>query len=328
MTKHKSQEIDNLYNFSHTPKEQQYNQNTNKKKEREKRIKQKNELKDQFDFDTEVVMGMTNKNNENKRREEQIKLTRKQEKILKKKKRIKRIIKWTTLFLLVAGGVVFALVSPIFNISEINVLNNKQISSETVISLSQLQTGQNLFKFSIANVSKEIKTNSYVENVKIKRRIPDKVEIIIQEREKDYNVEFLNGYAYINKQGYILEISEQKIELPVIQGISTDSEQVIAGNRLNSQDLDKLEVVIQIMNICKNYGLEQKVSSINVSDKNNYIIYMDIEKKSIYLGDENNLSNKMLYIPTILEENKEKEGDIYIDKDSVNKFKARFREKV
>lgn len=328
MTKHKSQEIDNLYNFSHTPKEQQYNQNTNKKKEREKRIKQKNELKDQFDFDTEVVMGMTNKNNENKRREEQIKLTRKQEKILKKKKRIKRIIKWTTLFLLVAGGVVFALVSPIFNISEIHVLNNKQISSETVISLSQLQTGQNLFKFSIANVSKEIKTNSYVENVKIKRRIPDKVEIIIQEREKDYNVEFLNGYAYINKQGYILEISEQKIELPVIQGISTDSEQVIAGNRLNSQDLDKLEVVIQIMNICKNYGLEQKVSSINVSDKNNYIIYMDIEKKSIYLGDENNLSNKMLYIPTILEENKEKEGDIYIDKDSVNKFKARFREKV
>ena len=325
MTKHKSQEIDNLYNFSHTPKEQQYNQNTNKKKEREKRIKQKNELKDQFDFDTEVVMGMTNKNNENKRREEQIKLTRKQEKILKKKKRIKRIIKWTTLFLLVAGGVVFALVSPIFNISEIHVLNNKQISSETVISLSQLQTGQNLFKFSIANVSKEIKTNSYVENVKIKRRIPDKVEIIIQEREKDYNVEFLNGYAYINKQGYILEISEQKIELPVIQGISTDSEQVIAGNRLNSQDLDKLEVVIQIMNICKNYGLEQKVSSINVSDKNNYIIYMDIEKKSIYLGDENNLSNKMLYIPTILEENKEKEGDIYIDKDSVNKFNARFR---
>lgn len=330
MTKQQSQEIDNLYNFSKDTKELQDNQNTNKKKvkEREKRIKQKNEQKDQFDFDTEAVIGMTNRNNQNKRREEQIRLTRKQEKILRKKKRIKRIIKWTTLLLLIAGGIVFALVSPIFNISEINVSNNKQIPTETIISLSQLQTGENLFKFSTIKVANEIKTNPYVENIKIKRKIPNKVEIIIEERDRDYNVEFLNGYAYINKQGYILEISEQKIELPVIQGISTDSEQIVEGNRLNSQDLDRLEAVIQIMNICKNYELEQKVSSINVENRNNYIVYMETEKKSIYLGDENNLSNKMLYIPTILEENQGKEGDIYIDKDSVNKFKARFREKV
>lgn len=330
MTKQQSQEIDNLYNFSNDTKELQDNQNTNKKKakEREKRIKQKNEQKDQFDFDTEAVIGMTNRNNQNKRREEQRKLTRKQEKILRKKKRIKRIIKWTTLFLLIAGGIVFALVSPIFNISEIKVSNNNQIPAETIISLSQLQTGENLFKFSATKVVNEIKTNPYVENAKIKRRIPNKVEIIIEEREKEYNVEFLNGYAYINKQGYILEISEQKVELPVIQGISTDSEQIVEGNRLNSQDLERLEAVIQIMNICKNYELQQKISSINVENRNNYILYMETEKKSIHLGDENNLNNKMLYIPTILEENQGKEGDIYIDKDSVNKFKARFREKV
>ena len=138
----------------------------------------------------------------------------------------------------------------------------------------------------------------------------------------------MNGYAYINNQGYILEISEQKLDLPVIQGISTEQEQIVEGNRLNVEDLEKLEAVIQIMNICKSYDLDKKVSTIDISNKNNYTIYMEQEKKTIYLGDESNLNNKMLYVPTILNENKDKEGTIYLNGDLNGNFKPRFREKV
>ena len=53
-----------------------------------------------------------------------------------------------------------------------------------------------------------------------------------------------------------------------------------------------------------------------------------ILKKKKYLGDESNLNNKMLYIPTTLEETRGKEGYIYIDRDTTNKFISRFREKV
>ncbi len=335
MNKQKKKQNDDPYNFFNNIIEEQEEKkdttNKEKIKERQKRIKQKKEEKEQFDFETETVIGMTNKNNQNKKIEEKQKLTRKQEKILKKKKKIKRIIKFITLVLIITGGTIFALVSPIFNIEEIKITNNEQIPTETILSLSELQTGENIFKFSNNKLEKEIKTNPYIENVKIKREIPNKVEIIIQERQKNYNVEFLNGYAYINKQGYILEISEQKIEnLPIIIGISTENEQIVAGNRLNTTDLNKLETVIQIMNISKNYEIQEKISTIDITDKNNYIIYMDTEKKAIYIGDESNISNKMLYIPTILKENKGKEGNIYIDKDkdTVNKYRARFREKV
>lgn len=333
MTKQQKEQIENPYNFFNTLEEQENNEQINKKKskEREKRIKQKKEEKEQFDIETETVIGMTNKNNQNRKKEEQQKITRKQEKIIKKKKKIKRIIKCITLLLIIIGGTVFALVSPIFNISEIEVKNNDQIATEMILSLSELQTGENIFKFSSNKVKREIKTNPYIENVEVKRNLPNKVQIIVEEREKDYNVEFLNGYAIINKQGYILEICEQKLDsLPIILGISTNSEDIVAGNRLNTNDLGRLETVIQIMNICKNYELTEKVSTIDVTDKNNYIVYMEAEKKTIYFGDESNISNKMLYIPTILKENQGKEGNIYIDKDkdTVNKFRARFREKV
>lgn len=328
MTKQQKNQFDNLYNFS-TNVTLEEKENRKKTKEREKRIKQRKiEKKNQFDFDTETVIGMTNKNNQKKMQEKRNRMTKKQAQILKKKKKIKRIIKLMTLFLLIIGGVVFALVSPIFNIDEINVTNNEQISTETIISLSQLQIGQNLFKFNKNKVEKELKTNPYIESADIRRKIPNKVEIIIEERKKNYNVEFLNGYAYINNQGYILEISEQKLDLPVIQGISTEADQVTEGNRLNEQDLSKLETVIQIMNICKDYELDAKVSAIDITNKSDYILYMQDENKTIHLGDESNLSNKMLYVPAILEENKGKEGTIYVNGDINNNFKPRFWEKV
>lgn len=334
MTKEQKKEFDNLYKFDNQDYdsiniEQQEKINKKKAKEREKRIKQrKTEQKSQFDFDTETVIGITNKNNKNKQPNVQKRMTKKQAKIERKKKKLKKIIKLITLFLLIIGGFVFALVSPIFNIKEIQVSNNNQIATETIISLSQLQLGQNLFRFNKNKIEKEIKTNPYIESVTIKRKIPSKIEISVKERNKNYNVEFLNGYAYINNQGYILEISDQKLDLPTIQGISTDAEQIVEGNRLNTEDLEKIETVIQIMNICKNYELDQKVSAIDITNKNNYIIYMNEEKKIINLGDESNLSTKMLYVPTILKENEGKEGTIYVNGDINNNFKPRFKEKV
>ena len=328
MTKQQRKQIDDLYIYSNNMVDKEKKEKK-KAKEREKRIKQrKNEQKDQFDFDTETVIGMTNKNNQKIKQKNQEKITKKQAKILKKKKKIKRIIKTIILLALIIGGFCFALISPIFNVTEINVTGNEQISSDTIISLSQLEIGQNLYRFNRIKVSNEIKTNAYIENVKIQRKIPNKIEITIEERKRDYNVEFLNGYAYINNQGYILEIAEQKLELPVIKGISTPQEQIVEGNRLDDEDLEKLETVIQIMNICKNYDLDTKISSIDITNKSNYIINMDEEKKTIQLGNDSNLRNKILYVPAILTENKEKEGTIYLNGDINGDFKPRFREKV
>ncbi len=328
MTKQQRKEIDDLYNLSsNTAKKER--EEKKKAKEREKRIKRrKNEQKDQFDFDTETVIGMTNRNNQKIQQRHQSRMTKKQAKIIRKKKRIKKVIKTLLLLAIIIGGICFALISPIFNIEDIKVNGNEQINAETIVSLSQLQVGQNIFKFYKEKVINDIKTNAYVENVKIKRKIPNKIEITIEERKQDYNVEFLNGYAYINNQGYILEISEQKLDLPVIKGISTPQEQIVEGNRLNDVDLEKLETVIQIMNICKSYDLDKKVSSIDITDSNDYIMEMDEEKKIVHLGNNSNLSNKMLYVPAILTENQGKEGTIYLNGDINGDFKPRFREKV
>ena len=75
-------------------------------------------------------------------------------------------------------------------------------------------------------------------------------------------------------------------------------------------------------------GLDGQVTSIDISDKSNYSIYLNGEKKRVYLGDGSNLSNKMLYVQAIIEQEKGKEGEIFLNGDLNNGFRPYFREKV
>ena len=57
-------------------------------------------------------------------------------------------------------------------------------------------------------------------------------------------------------------------------------------------------------------------------------MYIEEEKKKVYLGDNSNLSNKILWVQAIIKDNKGIEGEIYVNGDLNNKFKPRFKQKV
>ncbi len=301
-----------------------------KTKEREKRIQENNQKnKDMnFDLETETVIQMTNKNK--KKKDEQIKkeLDKKDRKRKKRIKKIKLILKCILFLGLISAAIVFALTSPIFNIKEIVVSNNSNVSSETIISLSELKTEENIFKFYKDSVKNKIKENPYIEDVKITRKLPNTIEIDVIERNIKYSADYMGKYAYIDTKGYILEISEDSKGLPIIQGITTKEERVVPGNRLNDEDLRNLQDVSKILNAINEIGLEEKVTSIDISNKNEYSIYLEEEKKTIYIGDNTNLTNKMLYVISILEQEKGKEGYVYVNGDLNNKFKPYFKEKI
>ena len=231
----------------------------------------------------------------------------------KRKRKIKRFLKWTSLICIIAGGTTFALVSPIFNIQEIEVIGNNIVTSETIESISEINKEQNIFKFFNKKVVENVKKNPYIETAKVKRKLPNKVQIQVEERERTFNIEFMNGYAYINNQGYILEISQEKLDLPVIQGAKTPEEKIVPGNRLEKEDLEKLETAITITKIWKNNEIEQKITSIDITDRLEYTMYIEEEKQKIYLGNDTNLNNKILWVQAIMKDNKGIEGEIYVN---------------
>lgn len=319
-----------------------YKKNKVNKKTKSNNVSARNKNNELFDFDKEIVIGMprisddkeknkknkktsvnTNKNMQNAKK----KLTKQQQIAIKKKKAILKIVKVLTLIIVIIGVSIYVALSPLFNIKEINVTGNSKLSKEEIISLSELKTDENTFKVSKKNIKNKVKANAYIENVKIRRKLPDKVEIIVVERVATYMIPFANSYIYINNQGYMLEITSQKAEMPAIVGISTPEEELHEGQRLISEDLVKLGEVLQIMESANANELVDLITKIDISNRQDYILALEKEKKAIHLGDVSNLSTKMAYVKKILNDEKGVEGEILVNTDLTNKG-AVFREKV
>ena len=92
--------------------------------------------------------------------------------------------------------------------------------------------------------------------------MPNTVEIKVTERVAQYAVDYMGQYA-------------------IIQGATTKEDEFKPGKRLCDEDLNRLEDTIQIMSVMKESGLNEEVTSIDISNKNEYIIYLADEKKKI-----------------------------------------------
>lgn len=263
------------------------------------------------------------------KRKVQEKLTPKQELARKKRKVILRITKWFTLFAIIIGTTICTLLSPIFNIKKIDVIGNSKISSDEIISLSEMQIEQNMFTYRNRDIIRKIKSDAYIDTVKIMRKIPDTIEVSVTERKASFMIQIANAYAYISSQGYILEISSQKLNLPILTGFETKQEDIQVGNRLCTKDLKRLEDVLKIMEAAISNRLTEFIDTIDISHNDDYILTMQAKKKTVYLGDTSNLSTKMLWILTFNEEEGNTPGDIMLNMNlNDEKNKPVFRKKI
>lgn len=346
MKSKKNEELNFLY-LNNKNSEDSKKKIAKSKENKQKKSKKKEKDEDtSFNFENEIVIGVTKipKKKENKNTSKTNKKLRnksannrkgadkksapknkKKKKETKKKRIIKKILKWTTLIIVLLVALVFFLMSPLFNVTEITVLGNNGVSEETITSLSQIEIGANIYKTSKEIIKKRIKENAYIENVEVRRKLPNRIELEVKERKTSYMLEYAGSFIYINNQGYILELSNEKLEVPIIEGYTTNIEELQAGNRLNKEDLTRLEMILKIMESKESNEILEKINRINIEDKQNYTLKMEEEKKIVYLGNASNLSSRMLYLKAVLEDTKGLTGEIFISGDLV-KEKAFFRQ--
>lgn len=239
-----------------------------------------------------------------------------------------KILKGLALCILVVGAIVFLFTTPLFNVTQIDVIGNETVSKEEIISLSQIPLNENMFKNVKTTIKQNIKGNAYIENVSVKRILPNKIQITVQERKVKFMLKLLDSYAYINSQGYILEITPQTKEVPIIEGMTTPEEELIAGKRLNEEDLNKLETALSIVSNCEENEISRFITSINVTNSSEYTMIMAEKAKTVHLGNNSNLSAKILYVKAILEAEEGNEGDIFVNGDLINGFQPFFRKKM
>lgn len=320
-TKNNDNEIINLDNeiiIGLTPKK------TEKKKQKDTKIKKVNNKKTEYKNKKDVgASSVSNKEQKNKKINSKKKTINKKQN--SKNKRKGAIAKWVVLITLLVTAIVLFLMSSVFNIKEIVVVNNSKVTSQEIINLSTLKTGVNMFKITNGTIKEGVKINPYIEEVTVKRNINGIVTLDIKERVATYMLKFANNYVYINNQGYILEISENPLELPAITGFTTINEEIKTGNRLNIEDLQKLDDVIKIIEISKNTPLANIITEVDISDSADYKLTVLSEKKTIKMGKMTNINIKLQMAGKVFEAESGKIGEIYFQEDGK---KAIFKEDV
>ena len=333
---------------------------SNKKKNRVSKKKGKIENKpedDKFCFDNEIIIGVTRKQEpaKNKKEKKKVEKTKnkgttqrkqskkankksiakntkniapeQQEKIMQKRKKKQKAIKWILIFALLIVAILCAMFSPLFNIKKIEVQGNEIISKNEIISLSQIQLEENTFKLNKSQIKKQIKENAYIQSVIIVRNLPSEIVIKVEERKPAYLLEYAGSYVVIDKQGYMLEIKNEKMNLPVIQGAVTSTEEFKVGNRLCTEDLEKLAEILRIVEIAQVNDIYTIITGIDIENAENIKLIFESEDKVAYLGDSSNMNTKILMIKSIIEKEKGNPGEIFLNFD-LNKKNPIFRERV
>lgn len=334
---------------------------------KQKKRKENTKDNSSFDLDNEIIIGITpleekkpskskksttnaknkkTKSNSTSKKTNNNYKTRKNEKVKSKLKKHKvnninrnsaeseekinptfRVVKWTSLVAIIVAGGIYFMLSPFFNIKEISVQGVERLTKEEIISLSRIELDENTFKVQTNEVQQLIKQNAYIDKVLVKRKLPDKIEINVVERKPTFMLLFGNAYVYLNSQGYLLEVAKDPLKIPAITGFLTPENEIHEGNRLCSEDLQRLDQVLQIMKSAESNGIQELITGINIQDKQDYVLELKEEKKMVHMGNNSNLSTKMLYVVSILNENKNVEGEIFVNTDLNNKG-AIFRKKV
>lgn len=222
-------------------------------------------------------------------------------------------------------GILFFL--PVFNITSINIMNNKKTSNHDITNASGIQEGNNIFRVVSYVAEGKIENLAYVKKAHITKKYPSTINIEIEEREVKYVLAVDDGFIYIDDQGYVLEktISNDSGKL-LIRDMELDENEMTPGNRLSEHNLFKLNDIINILEEAKGYYADEaKTITINsiinevTIDNSEYILYSNDELKSIFIGNGENLTLKMQNLQKILIYEKGNEGSIYLNMDFLKK---------
>ena len=285
-----------------------------------------------FTFDDEIIIGIPRKQDINKKNQTKKnnnlkpkkvkKLTQKQ---IMRRRIILKIIKWTSLIAIFIGIILYILMSPLFDVKKINKLledhkNNKKDNYKKVWTIYT-------FLVWYEQIINNIKENAYVEDVTVKRNLPDEIQITVKERVPTYMITYGNAYVYINNQGYMLEVSSEYKNLPILKGIKTQQEKIEIGKRLCNEDLQKLSTVIKIMELAQSNEISDLITAIDISDNYDIKLIMEEEDKTVHLGDCSMLDERILWVKTILKKEQGVPGEIFVNM-NLNIENPFFRERV
>ena len=222
-----------------------------------------------------------------------------------------------TIIICIVAFIFVLLFTPIFTVKNIRVAGNEKIESETIINMSGISNGENIFKTDFAQVKKNISKVSYVDTVNVKMKFPDTIIITVTEAKPSAYINFIGSYVAISEMGKILDIKDnfEEIDKPIVYGVKVNSFEI--GTQVITDDQHRAELLYLMLNQINLSGIVDKIQYLDISDTDN--ITMTLRNKiSVKFGNTDSIKYKISYLKSVLDTLKEETGGVIDLRDTTN----------
>lgn len=215
--------------------------------------------------------------------------------------RRKSVLSGPVSFVLIVIALIFVM-SVMFRVNNIIVEGNEHYTDNEIIQAVDIEEGDNLFFFDrFAAVSRVFSKLPYIEEVSVKRTLPDKVVVTVEERTAlAYIVLGEEEWTIDNSCKILGKSAEGEIQtLIAITGIHPGT--LLIGEKLTTEDgnTDIVDYIAEVLYQIEERGMAPYVSRVDFSDPNNVKFDYD-STYTMQIGGHSNVEYKFGMIVSVL----------------------------
>ena len=191
----------------------------------------------------------------------------------RKRRRTRRRTAYVTLVAVLVLGIGITLsMTLFFNITDIIVHNETDVSDEDIVTLSGISYQDNLVRLDAAIAAEKIRSNvAYAEKVTVKRVFPSTVEINVEKAVPVANISQSYGYLLVSASNRVLEElkGEPRAGLIIISGYNPALGTI--GMVLKSED-EKRDNVLKTLTSAVAECNNEQIVSIDMTDQSDILV--------------------------------------------------------
>lgn len=236
------------------------------------------------------------------------------EKLLNKRKKKKKVRNLMLLVIIMVSTLVtLCLKLPYFNITNVEIIGNVNVSNAKINEQVSAHLNNNIFYASFVDSKKQIIKNPYTLDVTIKKKLPNKILVEVEERVAVFYGKVKDTYYIIDNEGILLEKRSNIKDMNIVNLVGLNPEKFNVGDIILSENR-KIEMANDIANIINEYRKTKNniiISSVDISN------VLDVKafsgKMCIKFGTTQDLENKFNRAINIISQSKYKATKGYVD---------------
>lgn len=209
-----------------------------------------------------------------------------------------------------------------FKMETIQVAGNVHYTEEEIIEkVVGSQNGRNTLLLYLKYKLQPIEDIPFVEKIDVEYISPHVITITVYEKALAGCVQFMNEYMYFDKDGIVLESSQERLpDIPCITGIRFDT--MVMYEALPIEDKDFFQTVLTLTQLLQKYEIQ--ADDIRFTTNSEIVLYYQDIK--IQLGDGSNIEEQISELGNILQSVSGRSGTLYMKDYSIEKGNVVFRE--